>query len=116
MRVCAYELLALERRKSFPYTYSGENVVRRIAPSLFIGSSSNLQVTRTKIKHRTSSDSGQIGLFTLEFMSAEKHHIEPCPEFDRIFVKRAGSEDSDTISDEFDFGKEWTNRFVVTRP
>ena len=31
-----------------------------IAPSLFIGSSSDLQVTRTGIKSRTSSKSGQI--------------------------------------------------------
>ena len=37
----ALELLALERRKYFPYTYNGENVVDR--PSFFIVSSSNLQ-------------------------------------------------------------------------
>ena len=31
----------------FPKTYNGENVVQKIAPSFFIKSSSNLQVTGT---------------------------------------------------------------------
>ena len=31
------ELLALERKNFFPYTYNGENVVDTIAPSFFIG-------------------------------------------------------------------------------
>ena len=52
-------------------TCNGENVVLRIAPSLLIESSSNLQVTRTAIKSRTSSNSGKIGLFTLELLALE---------------------------------------------
>ena len=43
------ELLALERRKTFPWTYNGENVVRMIAFSILIRSSSILQVTKTAI-------------------------------------------------------------------
>ena len=53
------EILPLERRNIFPLTYNGENVVRRVAPSLLIESSSNLQVTRTAIKSWMSLNSGQ---------------------------------------------------------
>ena len=65
--------LALERRKLFPYTCSlnGKIVVSTIAPSLLIGSSSNLKVTRTAIKSRTSSNFGQIGQFTSELLAIE---------------------------------------------
>ena len=65
------DLLALERLKIFPYTYNGENVVRMIATSLLIGSSSILQVTRTTINSWMSSNSGQIGLSTSELLSLE---------------------------------------------
>ena len=40
--------------------YNGENVVNTLAPSFLIGSSSYLQVTRTTIISRTSSNLGQI--------------------------------------------------------
>ena len=47
------------------------NVVSMIGPSPFIGSSSNLQVTRTGIKYWTSMNSGQIGLFTSELLALD---------------------------------------------
>ena len=36
--------------------------------------------------------------------------------FDRIFVILAGNEDNYNISDEFDFGSDWTIHFGVIRP
>ena len=36
--------------------------------------------------------------------------------FDRIFLILAGNENIDKISDEFDFGPDWTIHFGVTRP
>ena len=50
------ELLVLEGWKFFPYTYKGEHSVDTNA-SFLIGSSSNLQITRTGIKSRTRFNS-----------------------------------------------------------
>ena len=47
----AAELAALERIEKFPYTYNGRNVMAAPANSIFIRSSSFLQVTSTCIKH-----------------------------------------------------------------
>ena len=55
----------------------GENVVNTLAPSLLIGSSSYLQVTRTYITSRTSSKFGQIGPRTAELAALE--HLEKSP-------------------------------------
>ena len=69
-----------------------------------------------------SSNSGQIGRFALELLALEhrKTHIWSCPEdgefsFDRIFIKLAGKEDNHKISDEFEFGPDWTVHFGVIR-
>ena len=53
----ASEELALERRKKNSPKHNGENIVRKISPSLLIVSSSNLQVTGIAIKSRTISNS-----------------------------------------------------------
>ena len=62
-----------------------------IAPSILIGSSSNLQVMKTGIKYLTSSIFGQIGLLASELLATEcrKNPI--------------GYEVRDKLSDEFDF-------------
>ena len=61
--------------RKLPLTYNGENIVRSVTTSFLIGASSNLQVTRTSIKSRTSSISGQIGLFTLVLLALERRKI-----------------------------------------
>ena len=57
-------------RKS-PLT-DGENGVSIFSRSLFIQSFLYLQVTRTYIKSRTSSNCGQIGLLTTELTAIER--------------------------------------------
>ena len=55
----------------------GENVVTTLAPSFLIGSSSYLQVTRTSITSRTSSNFGQIGLRCAELAALERLEKSP---------------------------------------
>ena len=55
---------------------SGEkNDVSSFSQSPLIGSMSNLQVTRTGIKARMSSNLGRIGLFTLELFALERRFL-----------------------------------------
>ena len=61
------ELLAIECQKKPIF-----NLVQSIAPSVLIGSSSNLQVTRTDIKSGTKFEFG-IGVFALELLALECH-------------------------------------------
>ena len=49
----------------------GENVVSTLAPLFLVGSSSYLQVTRTSITSRTSSNFGQIRPRTAELAALE---------------------------------------------
>ena len=57
---------------------SGEkNDVSSFSQSPLIGSLSNLQVTRTGIKARTSSNLARIGLFTLELFALEHGNFFP---------------------------------------
>ena len=53
------------------------NVVSTLAPSFLIGSSSNLQVTRTSIISQTSSKLGQIGPRTAELAALERLEKSP---------------------------------------
>ena len=53
-------------------SYNGENVVNTLAPSFLIRSSSYLQVTRTTIISRTSSNLGQIRPRTAELAALER--------------------------------------------
>ena len=48
------------------------NVVNTLAPSVLIGSSSFLKVTRTTIKSRKNSKFGQIELRTVELAALER--------------------------------------------
>ena len=57
---------------------SGEKKeVSSFSQSPLIGSLSNLQVTRTGIKARTSSNLVRIGLFTLELFALERGDFFP---------------------------------------
>ena len=92
----------------FSQTYNGDNVVQTIATSFLIQSLSILQVTRTAIKSRMNSTSSHIRLFMSELLALEcwKAHFWPCPidsafNFDQIFIKLAGNQDSHKFSDEF---------------
>ena len=55
-----------------PLTYNGENGVSTFSPLLLIWSFLYLQVTRTCIKSRTSSNFGQIGPLTTELAALER--------------------------------------------
>ena len=52
-----------------------KNDVSSFSQSPLIGSLSNLQVMRTDIKARTSSNLGQIGLFTFELFALEHRFL-----------------------------------------
>ena len=60
-----------------PLTYNGENDVSTFSRSYLIGSFLYLQVTRTCIKSRTSSNFGQIGPLTTELAALERLKIFP---------------------------------------
>ena len=55
-----------------PLTYNGENDVSTFSRLLLIRSFSYLQVTRTWIKSRTTSNFGQIGPLTTELAALER--------------------------------------------
>ena len=52
--------------RKLPYCYNGEIIVATLAPLFLIGSSLYLQVTRTTITSRMSSNFGQIRSGTTE--------------------------------------------------
>ena len=95
-------------------TYNGENDVSTFSRLVFIGSFLYLQVMRTCIKSRTSSNFGQIGPVTTELAALEVLKISHrlimgkwCLHassfiFDRIII--AGNKDRHKSSDEFEFG------------
>ena len=100
-----------------PLTYNGENHVSTFSRLFLIGSFLYLQVTRTCIKSRTSSNFHQIGPLTTELAALEHLKISNrlimgkcCLHagsfiFDRIIIKVAGNQDRHKSSDEFDFGR-----------
>ena len=55
----------------------GENIVTTLAPLFLIGSSSYLQVIRTSITSRTSSNFGQIGPRSAELAALERLEKSP---------------------------------------
>ena len=87
-----------------------------------------MQVTRTCITSRTSSNFGQIGPFTTELAAPEHLKIShrlimgKCYLhassfiFDRIIIKVAGNQDRHKSSDEFDFGPDQTTHFSSYLP
>ena len=111
-----------------PLTYNGENGVATFLRLLLIQSFLYLQVTRTCIKSRTSSNFGQIGPLTTELAALERLKISHrlimgkcCLHassfiFDRIIIKVAGNQDRHKSSVEFDFGPNQTTHFGVICP
>ena len=87
-----------------------------------------LQVTRTCIKSRKSSNFGQIGPLTTELDALARLKIfhrlimvKWCLHassfiFDQIISRVAGNQDRHTCSVEFDFGPNQTTHFGVTCP
>ena len=60
--------------RKLPLTYNGKNGDPEFSQSLIIRSLSNLQVTRTGIKSRMSSNLGWVGIFTTELFALEHSH------------------------------------------
>ena len=58
-------------------SYNGENVVATLATSFLIGSSSFLQVTRTTITSRMSSNFGQVRPQIAELAALERLEKSP---------------------------------------
>ena len=117
-----------------PLTYNGENDVSTLSRFstlsrlLLIRSFSYLQVTRTCIKSRTSSNFSQIGPFAMELAALERlkksHWLimgKCCLQassfiFDRIIFKVSGNQDRHKSSARFDFGPNKTTQYGVTFP
>ena len=109
-------------------TYNGEKGVSIFSRLLLLRSFLYLQVTRTCIKSRTSSNFGQIGPLSMELAALERLKKSPrlimgkcCLHassfiFDRIIIKIAGNEDRHKSSVEFDFGPNNTTHLGVTCP
>ena len=61
--------------RPYPIELPEKNIVDTIVPSFLIGSSSNLQISRSGIKSRTCFILGQIRLFALELLALECQHF-----------------------------------------
>ena len=117
--------------ESPPLTYNGENSVSTFSRLLLIRSFLYLQVMRTCIKSRTSSNFGQINLLTMELAALERQKKKKKSHrlimgkwclhaslfiFDRIIIKVAGNYDRHKSLVEFGFGPKQTTHFGVTFP
>ena len=115
-------------QQPLPLAYNGVNFVSTFSRLLLIRSFLYLQVTRSCIKSRTSSNFGQIGSLTTEFAALERlknsHRLimgKWCLHansfiFYRIIFKVASYQDRHKSSVEFDFGPNQTTHFGVTCP
>ena len=63
------------RQPKAPIDLQWENALTVITPLLLIGSSLNLQVTRTGIKSQISLIWGQVGLLALELLDLERENF-----------------------------------------
>ena len=111
-----------------PLTYHGENDVSTFSRLFLIQSFLYLQVTRTWIKSRTSSNFGQIVRLTTELAALEHLKISNrlimdkwCLHaslfiFDRIIIKVVGNQDRHKSSEEVDFGPDQITHFGVPCP
>ena len=111
-----------------PLTYNEKNVVSAFSRLLLVRSFLYLQVMRTCIKSRTSSNFGQIRPMTTELAALERLKIfhrltmgkwslhASSFIFDRIIIKVAGNQDRHKSSIKFDFGTDQTSHFGVTCP
>ena len=112
------ELRALERWK--------KNDVSSFSQAAFVRYLSNLQVTRTGIKSRRSSNLGRVGLFSLQSYLPLSVPIDFewgkwclhlfSVTMNWVFIKLTGNEDRHKISDEFEFRSYLTRHFGVTCP
>ena len=108
-----------------PLTYNGENNVSTFSRLFVIWYFLYLQVTRTCIKSRTSSNFCQIGPLTTELYALERSHWlewgKWCLHLFSVtmnsdFIKLTGNEDRHKISDRFEFWSYLTSHFGVTCP
>ena len=107
-----------------PLTYNGENGVSTFSRLLMIRSFLYLQVTRTCIKSRTSSNFGQIGPLTTELVLDRlkiSHRLvmgKCCLHASSFFLIESSSKllDRHKNSVKFDFGPNRTTHFGVTCP
>ena len=109
-----------------PLTYNGEKDLSTFPRLFLIRSFLYLQVTKTCIKSRTSSNFGKIGPLTTELAALERLNISHilikgkcCLHassfiFYRIIIKVAGNQDRHKSSDEFDFWPDQTTHFGFT--
>ena len=106
-----------------------ENDISSFSQSLLIRYLSNLQITRTCIKARSSSNLGRFGLFTMELLVLERspwlwmgkmNGENGVSIFSQLLRIQTSSnlqfEDRHKISDEFEFRSYLTNHFGVTCP
>ena len=103
-----------------PLTYNGENGVSTLSRLPLIQSFLYLQVTKTYITCRSSSNFGQIGPLTRELASHRlimgKWFLHASSLiFDRIIIKVAVNQDRHKSSIEFDFGPNKTTHLGCTR-
>ena len=111
--------------RNLPLTYNGKNGVSAFSQSPLIGSLSNLQVMRTGIKYRMSSNLDLIGLSIQSYLplsvSIDFQWGNWCLHLfsvtvHSVVIKLTGNEDRHKISDEFKFRSYLTNHFGVTCP
>ena len=107
-----------------PLTYNGENNVSTFSRLFFVRSFLYLQVTRTCIKSRTSSNFCQIGPLTTNTLLSFPIDFEWgkwclylfSVTMNSDFIKLTGNEDRHKISDGFEFWSYLTSHFGVTCP
>ena len=112
-----------------PLAYNEVNNVSTFSRLFLIRSFLYLQVMRTCIKSRTSSNFSQIGSLTTELAALEllkiSHrlimgkcclHASSFVFFYQIIIKVAGNQDRHKSLDEFDFGPDQTTHFGVIYP
>ena len=116
--------------ESPPLTYNGENGVSTFSRLLLIGSFLYLQVMRTCIKSRTSSNFGQIGPLTTELAALEHLnnfsygpimgkwclHASSFILYRIVFKVSGNHQDRHKSSVEFSFGPNQTPQYGVTCP
>ena len=109
--------------RKLPLTHNVESDASTLTPSVLIQSLSNLQVMRTGIKSRRSSNFCQIRPLSSELGAVErlkKHRlimVSPSyhTHFDRIFVKITGNQDRHKISNEFELKPDRISYFRFMR-
>ena len=111
--------------RKLPLTYNRENAVSAFSQLPLFGSLSNLQVTRTDIKSRMSSNLDRVRLFTRSYSPLSVpidfewgkwclHVFSVTMNSD--FIKLTGNKERHKLSDKFEFRSYLTSHFGVTCP